>query len=443
MRYLRLFFYICVLFFSVAAIHASSSAVVRVIPIQGVINPIVAEFVSQHIAEANAANERAILLFMDTPGGLDTAMRDIIQSILVSSVPVIVHVAPSGARAASAGALITLAADFAVMAPGTNIGAAHPVAIGVGAGGAGGDDNPMMEKVTNDAAAYARSVAEQRGRSVDWAEKIVRDSLSSTAEDVLRLRVIDAIAADRQRVMEVLDGSTYLRDGKPLIFDGTDVVFSEVEMPLRERLLNVLSQPDVAYLLLMLGFMGIFFEISQPGVILPGVVGVISLLLAFFAFQTLPINYVGMLLILVAMVMFILEVTVVSYGMLTVGGVLALTLGSLMLVDSPDPLLRISIEVIGATVLAILSCLGLVILFVMKSQRRVPVSGLEGLIGEVGVALAELDLEGRVFVHGEHWDAIASQKVAEGDPIEVVEVTELLTLRVRPVDVETDKTLTE
>lgn len=442
MRYLRFFLYFCVLFFPLAAIHASSSAVVRVIPIHGVINPIVAEFVSQNITEANVGNERAILLSMDTPGGLDTAMRNIIQSILVSSVPVIVHVAPSGARAASAGALITLAADFAVMAPGTNIGAAHPVAIGIGAGGAGGDDTPMMEKVTNDAAAYARSVAEQRGRNVDWAEKIVRDSLSSTAEDVLRLKVIDAIAADRQRVMEVLDGSTYLRDGQPLVFDGTDVVFSEVEMPPRERLLNVLSQPDVAYLLLMLGFMGIFFEISQPGVILPGVVGVISLLLAFFAFQTLPINYVGMLLILVAMVLFILEVTVVSYGMLAVGGVLALILGSLMLVDSPDPLLRISIEVIGATVLAILTCMGLVILFVMKSQRRRPVSGEEGLIGEVGVALSELDLQGRVFVHGEYWDAIASQKVAEGDSIEVVGMTELLTLRVQPVPVETEETLT-
>lgn len=439
MRYLFLLFYSFILFFTAAASSASNSAVVRVVPIQGVINPIVAEFVGQHIREANAANERAILLSMDTPGGLDTAMRDIIQSVLFSSIPVIVHVTPSGARAASAGALITLAADFAVMAPGTNIGAAHPVAIGIGKGVVGGDDNPMMEKVINDASAYARSVAEQRGRSVDWAEKIVRESLSSTAEDVLRLRVIDAIATDRQQVMKALDGTTYFRDGQALVFDGTEVVFNEVEMPLREQLLNVLSQPDVAYLLLMLGLMGIFFEISQPGVVLPGVVGVISLLLAFFALQTLPINYVGMLLILVAMVMFILEVTVVSYGMLTVGGVLALALGSLMLVDSPDPLLRISIEVIAATVFAVLTCLGLVILFVMKSQRRVPISGEEGLIGEVGVALSELDLQGRVFVHGEYWDAIASQRVAEGDSVEVVEVTELLTLRVRPIQIETEK----
>ena len=214
-------------------------------------------------------------------------------------------------------------------------------------------------------------------------------------------------------------------------------------MPLRERLLNVLSQPDVAYLLMMLGFMGIFFEISQPGVIMPGVVGVISLLLAFFAFQTLPINYVGMLLIIVAMVMFILEVTVVSYGMLTVGGVLALGLGSLMLVDSPDPLLRISIEVIGSTVLAVLTCLGLVIMFVMKSQRRAPVSGLEGLIGEQGVALSDLHLAGRVFVHGEHWDAIASEDVSAGEAIEVLKVTELLTLQVRPLPVDADETSAE
>lgn len=429
---MRTLFLTCCCWLLLVSAAVATSNVVRVVPVTGVINPVVADFIQLHAEQASALNERALLLSMDTPGGLDTAMRDIIQALLASEVPVIVHVAPAGARAASAGALITLAADFAVMAPGTNIGAAHPIAIGMGRNVSDGDDSPMMEKVINDAASYARSVAEKRGRNVDWAERVVRDNLSSTAEDALRLQVIDAIADDAPLALSALHGRTYLRGGQSRIFEGRDVEFNRVEMPLRERLLNVLSQPDVAYLLMMLGLMGIFFEISQPGVVLPGVVGVISLLLAFFAFQTLPINYVGMLLIVVALVMFILEVTVVSYGMLTVGGVLALALGSLMLVDSPDPLLRISVEVIAATVVAILSCLGLVILFVVKAQQRPPVSGQEGLIGEVGQALTELNLAGRVFVHGEYWDALASTPIEKGAAIEVVEVTELLTLRVQP-----------
>ncbi|HEY7745183.1 MAG TPA: nodulation protein NfeD, partial [Desulfuromonadales bacterium] len=310
----------------------TASPTIRVVRVADVINPVVADFVTVQLKAANEADERAFLLELDTPGGLDTAMRTIIQAVLASRVPVIVYVYPSGGRAASAGALITLAADFAVMAPGTNLGAAHPVAI---APGGGGDKNEtMMAKVVNDAVAYARSIAQQRGRNVEWAERIVRESISTPASEALELKVIDLVAADEAALLAGLDGRRYLREGKALTLETAGTVLVYAEMSWRQRILTVLSNPNVAYLLLMLGILGIFFEISQPGVILPGAIGAIALLLAFYAFQTLPVNYAGVLLILLAIVLFVLEIKVASYGMLTVGGIIALALGSLMLIES-------------------------------------------------------------------------------------------------------------
>ncbi len=263
-------------------------------------------------------------------------MRDIIQSILNSTAPVIVYVSPQGARAASAGALITLAADFAAMAPGTNIGAAHPVAIGPGSQ----PDNTMMKKVENDAAAYARSLAQKRGRNADWAEQSVRESVSISAEEALREGVIDLVSDNVNELLQQLDGYKYIRDGQPLILTTAGSILKPVEMHWRQKILNALSNPNIAYLLMMLGIIGIFFEISQPGVVLPGAIGAIAILLALFAFSSLPINYVGVLLILLAVVLFILEVKVVSFGMLTVGGIVAMAFGSLMLIDSSAPIFR-------------------------------------------------------------------------------------------------------
>jgi membrane-bound serine protease (ClpP class) len=357
-------------------------------------------------------------------------MRTIIQSILASKVPVIVYVYPSGARAASAGAIITLAADFAVMAPGTNLGAAHPVAIAPG----GGDKNEtMMAKVVNDAVAYARSIAQQRGRNVDWAERIVRESISTPASEALELKVIDLVAADEAALLEGLDGRRYLREGKALTLETAGTVLLSAEMSWRERILTVLSNPNVAYLLLMLGILGIFFEISQPGVILPGAIGAIALLLAFYAFQTLPVNYAGVLLILLSIVLFVLEIKVVSFGMLTVGGVIAMLLGSLMLFESPAPYLRLSRVVIFATVSVCAVFFSLVLWFVVRTQRTRFVSGLEGMESERGVADSDIHHEGRAFVHGESWDAFSAEPIAKGERIEVVRVVENMRLEVKKV----------
>ncbi|NIQ96677.1 MAG: nodulation protein NfeD, partial [Desulfuromonadales bacterium] len=319
--------------------------VVYKVRLASVINPVTADFVTSSLDDANDQQGRAFLLELDTPGGLDSSMRAIIQGIFASDLPVIVYVSPSGARAASAGALITLAADFAVMAPGTNIGAAHPVAIGMG----GGEQNETMKKkAVSDAVAYARSIAQKRGRNVEWAERIVRESLSSSAADALDKKVIDLVADSRADMLQELDGRRYLRNGEEARLDVAGAEISPLTMNWRQRVLDTISNPTVAYLLMMLGVLGIFFEISQPGVILPGAVGAIALLLAFFAFQMLPVNYAGVLLVLLGVILFILEIKVTSFGMLTVGGIVSLSLGSLMLIESSEPYLQISKAVIAA-----------------------------------------------------------------------------------------------
>ena len=432
------------LFWTGALLCADASvAPVRAVRVAGVINPVVADFITAELTAANAGNARAFMIELDTPGGLDSAMRTIIQQVLGSRLPVIVYVSPSGARAASAGALITLAADFAAMAPGTNIGAAHPVAIGVGGSGGSAQDETMMEKVVNDAVAYARSIADQRGRNRDWAEQIVRESVSTEAREALELKVIDLIAADQAALLAALDGRTYLRNGQAQVLDTASATVSYAEMSWRQEILNTISSPNVAYMLLMLGILGIFFEISQPGVILPGAIGVLALLLAFLGLQTLPINYIGVLLILLAIILFILEVKVVSFGMLTVGGLVALTFGSLILIESPLPYLQISRAVIAATVAVCGGFISLVLYFVVRVQKTRFFSGLEGMVGERGTAVTVLDPRGRVYLHGEYWDARAEARVGEGCEIEVVRTEPNLKLLVRAVEPAADSAAKE
>ncbi len=411
----------------VAEEQTTSSPTITRLSIDSAINPITAKFIRTQLNEANRRQDVAMLIELNTPGGLDTAMREIIQAELASTIPVIVYVAPAGARAASAGALITLAADFAAMAPGTNIGAAHPVSIGAGAQ----PDKTMAEKLVNDAAAYARSLALQRGRNLDWAEKIVRESISSSAQEALEQQVIDLIAENRTELLKKLDGRSYLRLGQKKTLLTKDVTLIQIEMNWRLQILSALSNPTFAYMLMMLGLLGIFFEISQPGVILPGVVGVIAILLAFFAFSTLPINYVGLLLILMAIVMFILEVKVTSFGMLTVGGIIAMAFGSLMLVDSSQPYLQISKAVIAATVGVSAGFILFASWMVVRTQSRPVIFGQEGMIGERGTASSNIHDKGQAFVHGELWQARATDEINQGSEIEVVKLLDGLVLEVR------------
>jgi membrane-bound serine protease (ClpP class) len=431
LKILRKIFFALVLFAALSpqtgdAIQAS----VRYLNIATTINPVTATFIAEQINTANQNVASAILIQLDTPGGLDSAMREIIQAELNSEIPVIVYVAPQGARAASAGALIALAADFAVMAPGTNIGAAHPVTIGTG----NQPDSTMMKKVENDAAAYARSLAQKRGRNQDWAEQAVRESVSISAQEALELSVIDLIAADTEDLLQQLDGYKYIRAGKVQVFKNDNAVLELVEMNWRQQILNALSNPNIAYMLMMLGIIGIFFEISQPGVVLPGAIGAIAILLALFAFSSLPVNYIGVLLILLAIVLFILEVKVVSYGMLAVGGIIAMAFGSLMLIDSSEPYLQISRAVIAAAVSVSAGFFLLATGMVIRTQRQPVTSGQEGMVGKIGEVIESIDGNGRVFVHGESWQACSDKPIATGTKVEIIRVLDGLSLQVKAIE---------
>ncbi|PLY02694.1 MAG: serine protease [Desulfuromonas sp.] len=414
----------------------ASSDAIHGVRIVSSINPVVAGFLRQEISRANEAGAAAFLLELDTPGGLDTAMREIIKQMLGSKIPVIVYVYPPGARAASAGALMTLAADFAVMAPGTNLGAATPVSIGSGSGGQQTMDETMKAKVVNDAVAYARSIARQKGRNQEWAEQIIRESISTPANEALELKVIDLIAENEQALLDALDGRSYLRNGESLTLKtaGKSLKFSEMNW--RQKILNTISNPNVAYMLLMLGILGIFFEISQPGVILPGAVGALALLLAFIGLQMLPVNYVGVLLIVLAVVLFILEIKIISYGMLTIGGIIALTIGSMILIDGSEPYQQISLAVIIATVSVFSGFFAIALYFIVRTQQRPAVSGLAAMVGERGEAATDIKGEGRVFVHSEYWTAVSNEPIRQGDEIEVVGMLDRMKLEVRKVSSE-------
>jgi len=415
-----------------AADPPAATADIPYLIIDAAINPVVASFIAEQIELANTRQNRAVLIQLSTPGGLDTAMRSIIQAELSSQAPIVVYIAPAGARAASAGALITLAADFAAMAPGTNIGAAHPVSISPGSK----PDDTMTEKIVNDASAYARSIAQQRGRNQTWAEKAVRESISTSAQEALDELVVDLVAENVQQLLRKLDGLNYHREGQAHPLMTADAVLQPVEMTWRQEILSALSNPTFAYMLMMLGIIGIFFEISQPGVILPGVIGAISILLAFFAFSTLPINYVGLLLILLAVVLFILEVKVPSFGMLTIGGVIAMAMGSLMLIDSSQPYMQISKAVIAATIAVSVGFISFATWMVVRSGKRPVTSGQEGMVGEQGEVVEWEDRGGRIFVHGEYWRARATEPLESGCRVEVVRMLDGLVLEVRSLAVE-------
>ena len=398
---------------------------IAVLSVDGPINPVTADFLQRNLDAAARRGDLLLLLEMDTPGGLDSSMRQAVKGIFSSTVPVAVYVTPSGARAASAGAIIALAADVAAMAPGTNIGAAHPVSIG-------GEkpDKVMTGKIVNDAEAYVEGIAVKRGRNAEIARKMVRDSLSLSAEKALEEKVIDLIATDRQELFNKLEGRRMVRGGKEVVLKLAGAPVRTYQMGLRDRILNAISNPDVAYVLMLLGLLGLFFELSNPGVILPGVIGGISLILAFFAFQPLPVNYAGLLLILLAIILFIAEVTVVSHGILAIGGVIAMVLGSLLLFPSPEPYLRLSRGLIFSTALVTALFFIFVVTKVIEAHREKPISGREAMLGEHGVAQTDIAPEGKVMLRGEYWNAVSAEPISKGEKVEVVALDGLrLTVR--------------
>src|SRR5262245_27699888 len=407
---------------STVALAAASR--VDVLTLDGVISPVTVRLVESAIDQSRARGARALVIRLDTPGGLEKSMRVIAQRILNAEVPVIVYVAPTGARAASAGVFITLAGHVAAMAPATNIGAAHPVAVG------GGIDKESLRKIENDAAAFVRTLALERGRNADWAEKAVRESVSATEREALKLHVVDLVADSLPDLLEKVDGRTVKTSRGPVTLATRGAEVIPVDVGLRERFLNIITDPNVAYVLMMLGVLGLFFELSNPGVIVPGIIGGICLILAFYAFQSLPINFAGLLLILLGIVLLVAEIKIVSHGVLAIGGVIALALGSLLLFDAPEASFRISPWLLVASVGVVAATLLVTMTAGARALRRPPMLGAEGMIGATGVARGALSPDGQVHVAGELWRAVAQgAPVADGHPIRVVEV-DGLTLKV-------------
>jgi len=386
-----------------------------VISVNSATTPPVSEYIVKSIEGSTRDGSAGVIIELDTPGGLDSAMRDIVKCLLNSKIPVFVYVSPPGARAASAGAIITVAANIAAMAPGTNIGAAHPVGIGIGK-----MDETMVEKVVNDMAAYARGIAVQRGRNAEWVEKAVRKSVSVTAEEALRLRVIDYVAPDVESLLNQTDGKEVILASGKTTLKTKGAVVNRKKMGFRERVLTTISDPNIAYLLMLIGLAGLYFEFAHPGAVIPGVVGGISLILAFFALQTLPVNYAGVLLILLAIILFIAEVKVVSHGILTIGGIVSLILGSLILYESPDPALRVSLGVMVPAIVLVSLFFVAVISLAVKAQLRKPETGMEGMVGKEGVAITAIHQAGKVLVGGEYWNAESERGISEGSRIKVL-----------------------
>ena len=405
--------------FAGSVCHASTPNLV-VGRIDGAITPATTAYVERLIATATERSAACLVIQMDTPGGLASSMRDVIQAILASPVPVAVYVWPEGAHAASAGALIALAAHVVAMAPGTNIGAAHPVNVAPGGGESAG--GVMDEKVTNDAAAYARSLAARRGRNTEWAERVVRESISSTAEEAVKERVADFVASDMNELVRRIDGRRTTTPAGEVVIEAAGAQVQEVAPSRRERFLARIADPNIAYLLMLVGIFGILFELQNPGAILPGVAGAVSLITAAYALQMLPVSWTGLALIALAIVLFVLEVKVASHGLLTIGGVVAMIIGSIMLIDSPLPFMRVSLAVIIPSVLVTALFFLFAVSMGIRAQRRRVTTGSEGLLGEVGVARTTVSGDGTVFVRGELWSARSDEQVAAGDAVEVLAV---------------------
>jgi membrane-bound serine protease (ClpP class) len=436
------------------------TAVVNVIELDNqIITPVVQKYIETAIDRSESDGAVCLVIILDTPGGLMESARAIVKRLMNAQVPIVVYVAPSGSRAASAGLFITLAAHVAAMAPSTNIGAAHPVALG-GMGesiektvkrmdrsdsekgkGKGGESkeevvreeqrSTMDEKIINDTVAWITTIARARGRNEKWAEKAVTESVSITEEEAVKEHVVDFIALDLPDLFSKLNGRQIQIKGKTVTLTTAGAATVTIPMTPWQKFLAVIAHPNIAYLLMMLGILGLIFEFTHPGVAFPGIAGAICLLLALYAFQILPVSYAAIALLILGLVLLVAEVKVVSHGLLALGGAVCLTLGSLLLFQSPDPALRVSLSVILSMVITLVAITLIVLQRAVRSLSYPIVTGAEGLIGEIGEASTDLDLGGTVFVHGENWKASSSLPIKRGEKVRVVRVKGL-SLEVEP-----------
>ncbi len=387
--------------------------------VEGSINPALADYIIKGIEEAEEKNAAAVVIRMDTPGGVVTTTKTIIKHMVNARVPIVVFVAPSGSSATSAGALITLCADVAAMAPGTNIGAAHPV----GGGGQKISDT-MSEKILNDLTAYIRGIVKRKGRNATWAERAIRESVSATAAEALKIDAIDVVAVSVPDLLEKIDGMKVKKKDVTLTLKTKGAEIEKIATGWRFKILDVVANPNIAYILMMIGGIGIMMELYNPGMIFPGVVGGICLLLAFFALQVLPVNYVGVMLIIVSVILFILEVKITSFGLLSIGGIISLTLGSIMLFEG-DAAMRVSWAVIIPTVTLVSAFFIFAMGLVVQAWMTMPRTGGEGLLGEVGTAVTDIDEDGKIYVHGEYWNARADSRIPRGERVRITHVDSL------------------
>ena len=415
---IRLLLYILIAFLPLSALGQKVVA----IQVDGTINPASADFIHNAIEKADREKATCLIIRLNTPGGLLKSTRSIVSDLLVSPVPVIVYVSPGGAHAGSAGVFITLAANIAAMAPGTNIGAAHPVAM------QGGMDSTMNSKATNDAAAFIRSIADKRHRNLDWAEDAVRNSVSITETEALQKNVIDIIAVNEKDLLSQIDGKLIQLPFGERVLQTKDAVVEAYSMSIWEKMLNIISDPSIAYILLLLGMYGIMFELYNPGAMLPGIVGVISLILAFYSMHSLPVNYAGLALIVFAVILFILELKIVSHGLLTIGGIVSLLIGSMMLIGTTSglELAKVSRVVIFSATLVTTLFFLFVVGIGLKAQRRKVLTGREGLGGSTGIAMETLNPNGIVMLEGEIWNAESvAGEIKKDESVRVLETKDL------------------
>jgi len=406
---------------------------VVVMTVRGTIDPVVMKYLSDGFEEAVRKSASGVVILLDTPGGLLDSTRDIIRQMLNAPFPVIVYVSPRGARAASAGVFITMASDVAAMAPETHMGAAHPVSIGGGfslpgkkAGGEKKEPEPsgdvLAEKSLSDTVAYIRSIAASKGRNVEWAERAVRESRSVTAEEAVQQKIVDHLASDLDDLFGKIDGKTISKGGRPVTLHLRNAPRIGFEMNWIRQFLHQVANPNVAYLLLIIGFYGLIYEFATPGVGFGGAIGLVSLITASFSLQVLPISYAGLLLILSGLAMMFMELKIHTLGLLTVGGLISFSLGSILLFQSPEPYYRVSLELIAGTALATLGFISYAIRKVVQTRFLPTLTGPEGMIGLVGEARTALSPTGTVFIHGEYWTAESPEPVAPGESVVVTSI---------------------
>lgn len=428
------------------------------IEINGSINPATLDYIRAGFEEAESKSASALFILLDTPGGLLTSTKEIVKLLLNSPIPSVVYVSPSGASATSAGVFITMAANVAAMAPGTSIGAAAPVSLSPGgsqpekkdqdpvkklteksdkesetAENEKSNQDVMSEKIENYASSFIQSIAEHRGRNVEWAIGAVRESDSITATEALELKVIDLISPNLSDLKSQINGMKVKVPQGEITLQTKDAQILRVEMSIKQKLIDILSTPDIAFLLLSLGSLGLLLEFYNPGLIFPGAAGVVCLMLGFVSFQILPFNYAGVVLLVLALALFITEVYITSFGLLTAGGVISFALGALLLFDTPDSDIRVGYGVVIASTAAIALFFGYVLFYLIKAQNLKPQVGMEGMIGEVGEAVSEIKETGKVYVMGEYWDAVSDSVINEGDKIKVVESQKGFKLKVEKV----------